>query len=465
MGRLPNVYISITDGGLGILAPNAAGVHAKVGVCSQGEVNRIAAFSDRDQIRAVYGTGPLAASLADSFANGSSTIYAVRAKADIEGTISEVTTEGMALLTASGKPLDSYDVTIEITKSGMLNEAVFRYSLDGANTYSGLFTVPAGGEYEIDGTGIKLTFAPAAAFTAGDCYHFTTKAPQASVASVLEAVQLLSYAHVRFENIHIVGESGLPMWVAMDVMAAEMEAKYRYLSITMEARYKQDGESTDTWVAALLAERSQFASTRCQVVCQYAEVLDTLSGRQVARNCGGIYRGYVSKLKVQQSPGEVAMGSLSGIVKLLPADLNDTHILALDEGGFVTFRKYVGLSGIYVTNGRMMAEPTSDYQHEECRRVMDKACAQVYIAGLRFVKSGGTEKSIKALQAYLQHPLDIMCGEGEANSSRILIPPGQDIWATSKIRTKIRVTPIPIMREIEIDIGLENPFLAAKLAE
>lgn len=462
MGRLPNVYISITDGGLGILSPNAAGVHAKVGVCSQGEVNKIAAFSDRDQIVAVYGTGPLAASLADSFDNGARTIYAVRALADIDGTIGTVTASG-ASITVTGKPLDSYDVAVEITKGGTLNEAVFKYSLDSKDTYSGLITVPANGNYEIPETGLKLVFA--GVYAAGNECRFKTKAPQASAASVLEAVKLLSQSNVRFENIHIVGESGLPMWVAMDAMAAEMQAKYRYLSITMESRYKQNDETTDDWVAALLAERSQFSSVRCQVVCQYAEVLDTLTGRQMARNCGGIYRGYVSKLQVQQSPGEVALGALSGIVKLLPEDMNDAHILALDEGGFVTFRKYIGLSGIYVTNGRMMAEATSDYQHEECRRVMDEGCAQVYISGLRFVKSGATEKSIKALQAYLQHPLDIMKGEGKVYSSRVVIPPDQDIWATSKLRVKIRIVPIPIMREIEVDIGLENPFLTATLAE
>lgn len=463
MGRLPNVYISITDGGLGILAPNAAGVHAKVGVCSMGEIDQIAMFSDRDQLAAVYGSGPLVSSLADAFDNGSSTIYAVRAQADIIGTVSTVASTEGSTLTVTGSPLDSYDASVEVTKSGGRNEAVFQYSLDGKDTYSPLITVPTNGEYDIPGTGLKLTFSET--LTAGEAHSFTTKAPQASISNVLAAVKLLSDSHIRFENIHIVGESSLAMWVAMDVMAAEMESKYRYLSITMEARYKGTSETTDAWVAALLEERSQFASTRCQVVAQYAEVLDTLTGRQMARNCGGIYRGYVSKLQIQQSPGEVAAGSLKSIVKLLPEDMNDAHILALDEGGFVTFRKFIGLNGIYVTNGRMMAEATSDYQQEENRRVMDEACAQVYLAGLRFVKTGATEKSLKALEAYLQHPLDIMQGEGKLEKARIVIPPDQDIWATSKLRVKIRITPIPIMREIEIDIGLENPFLAAAVDE
>lgn len=463
MGRLPNVYITITDGGLGIQAPNSAGVHAKVGVCSKGETDQIAAFSDRDQIRSVYGTGPLASALLDSFDNGSRTIYAVRAVADLDGTIGTVTATGETTLTVIGKPLDGYKVSVVITKSGGPNAGVFKYSLDGKNTYSGLITIPSAGAYDIPETGLNITFSPTV--TEGEGYSFETKAPQASISSVLDAVELLSRANIRYENIHIVGESGLAMWVAMDTMASVMESKYRFLSITMESRYLKNGETTDAWMNSLLAERSQFASTRCQVVCQYAEVLDSLTGRQIARNGAGIYRGHVAKLKIQQSPGEVAMGGLKGIVRLLPTDMNDAHILALDEGGFVTFRKFIGLSGIFVTNGRMMAEATSDYQHEENRRVMDEACAQVYLATLRFVKSGATEKGIKALQAYQQHALDIMKGEGKTYGGRIVIPPDQDIWATSKLRVKIRITPIPIMREIEIDIGLENPFLAAMLDE
>ena len=463
MGRLPNVYIGITDGGLGILAPNSAGVHAKVGVCSKGDVNRMAMFSDRDQLTSVYGSGPLVSKLADSFDNGSSTIYSVRAKADIPGTISAIKSTEGTTLTVTGEPLDSYDVSIVITKQGVRNEAVFKYSLDGKDSYSPLITVPLNGEYTIFNTGIKINFAET--LIENEIHSFTTTAPEASVASVIEAVKVLSDSNVRFENIHIVGESSLPMWVAMDTMAAEMESKYRYLSISLEARYKNNGETTDAWVAALLEERSQFASTRVQVICQYAEILDTLTGRQMARNVGGTYRGYVSKLKIQQSPGEVAAGSVKGIVKLLPEDMNNAHILALDEGGFVTFRKFIGLNGIYVTNGRMMAEATSDYQQEENRRVMDEACAQVYLAGLRFVKSGATEKSIKALQAYLQHPLDIMQGEEKIIRGRIVIPSNQDIWATSKIRVKIRIVPVPIMREIEIDIGLENPFLTIDVDE
>ena len=462
MGRLPNVYFTITDGGLGILARTGTGTQATVGVCSQGEVNRIAAFSDPDQIGAAFGTGPLASAVADSFSNGASIVYAVRAKADIDGKINELKKlNGENSLTATGKPLDRYNVDVEILADGGPNEGVFRYSLDGKDTYSPRLTIPVAGEYNIPNTGIKLTFG--ATNAQGDAYHFTTTPPQATINSVMEAAEVLAESMMIFENVHIVGESSLSMWVAADMIAFEMEKKYRFLAITLESRYKKEGETTAQWRDALLAERAQFASTRVQVVVAHAEVVDPLTGQQVARNLGGIYRGYVSTLKVQESPGVVKRGPLKGIVKLLPEDLTDADILALDEAGFVTARHYIGLTGNYITNGRMMAEPTSDYQQEESRRVMDKACTLVYLEGLRFVKSGATEGDIKAMQAYLQSALDQMVADGEIVSGRIEIPEGQNIWSTSKIRVKIRITPVAIMREIELDLGLENPFLAAKL--
>ena len=463
MGRLPNVYINITDGGLGILANSAAGVFAVVGVSSIGDVNRIAALSDRDQIAPIYGTGPLAGALADAFVNGARTILAVRAAGDIEGTIGTINKTGESTLTVTGKPLDNYEVSVEILTDGGPNEAIFQYSLDGKDTYSGKITIPLEGAYLIPNTGIQLTFAPAV--KAGETYSFSTKAPQASVASIMAAVQVLLDTTLSFESIYVTGESSKPMWVAGDALANEATTKFRYVYMSFEAPYKKAGQTTNDWVMELIAAREDFASTRTQVFAGFGEVLDTLTGRQVLRSTGGHHRGQVATLKVQQSPGEVNEGSLKGIIKIMPEDLNPAHILLLDEAGYTTIRKYEDLNGIYITNGRMMAEIISDYQQEENRRLMDKVCKQVRVQALRFVKSGATERSIRALQAYLQHTLDIMQGEGELYSARIVIPPDQDIWATSKLRVKIRVVPVPIMREIELDLGLENPFLAAKLDE
>lgn len=461
MARLPNVYINITDGNLGLMAPSAAGVFAKIGVSNKGQIGQIAALSDPDQVTEIFGTGPLASSLLDSFSNGCRTIYALRIEGDVAGTIGKVdaSPQSSAQVTVTGSPLDAYQLRLEILTGGAPNTATFQYSLDGGKLYAQKLTVPSSGNYQIPDSGLEITFP--AELQAGAIYEVKTTAPRASVAKIIEGMELLNSANLTFENVHIVGESSKPMWVAADVLMTEAESRYKFRYVTMESRYKAESESTNAWVQELVKERDGFASTRVQVVSAFGMVIDRQTGRQVLRNTAGHHRGEVATLKVQQSPGEVMEGPLSGIIQIMPADLNDAQILTLDTAGYTTIRTYEGMNGIYITNGRMMADTVSDFQHEEYRRVMDAACVQVRLAGLRFVKTGATESKLNALQAYLQHALDIMAGEGNFTLGRIVIPPDQDIIATSKLRVKIYIQPIGILREIELEIGLENPYLQA----
>ncbi len=465
MATLPDVSISILDGGLGLVSPGAAGVHAKVGVCSAGTVNQIVGISDPSKIKDLFGTGPLANALGDSFQAGSKVVYAVRANGDIAGTIGTITSTktGTGNMTAAGSPLDAYQVQVKIADPGGLNAASFRYSLDGGDTWSGKLTVQA--SYAIPDTGITLNFTedavnPENSFKAGDLYQFNTTAPEASVSSVQAAVQALLDSAYEFEFIHVVGESDAAMWTALSSLASMAESKFRYIHFLAEAAGPAATDTVDTWVNARVTEAQNFASTRVAVCAARGEVIDLLTGRQVERNLAGIYAGWVSSCKIQKSPGEVALGAVPGIVRLLPDGLNDAHILALDEARYVTFRQYIGMAGFYVTNGRMMAPEVSDFRYVELRRVMDKACTQVRMAALRHEHSEATPAGIDALEGDLTAPLDIMTGAGEIMAGRVVIPRDQDVIATSTLRVKVRIVPVPIMRWIEVETGFENPFQA-----
>jgi hypothetical protein len=43
-------------------------------------------------------------------------------------------------------------------------------------------------------------------------------------------------------------------------------------------------------------------------------------------------------------------------------------------------------------------------------------------------------------------------------AGRVVIPRDQDVIATSTLRVKVRIVPVPIMRWIEVEMGFENPF-------
>lgn len=75
-------------------------------------------------------------------------------------------------------------MVVKITAQGGLNSAAFICSIDGGNSYTDEITVPVTGEYEIEGTGLKLKFTEAteseqkpSSFLVNDVYSFTTTGP------------------------------------------------------------------------------------------------------------------------------------------------------------------------------------------------------------------------------------------------------------------------------------------------
>lgn len=131
----------------------------------------------------------------------------------------------------------------------------------------------------------------------------------------------------------------------------------------------------------------------------------------------------------------------------------------MNNAGYITFRTYEGLTGVYLTEGRIIADSDSDYQYVELRRVMDKACRNLRRAALQY-KHAEADGDLTHLEASLQQEVDTMAGAGEISTGRISIP-DQDILATSTLRVKIRLVPVGIMREIELEVGFENPFRAS----
>lgn len=467
MSRLPGVYINVEDGGLGLLPSTSEGLQAKVGVSSAGALNTVIALSDPGQVVSTFGTGPLPNALLDAFAAGAGIIYAVRAAGDVAGSVGVVAKAGSGTgsMAAAGEPLDAYDAIVEILSTGRRNTATFRYSLDGGDNWSGTITVPAAGVYVIAGTGVTLTFTegdPAeSSFADGDLYTFATAAPGASVNSLNSAIDALLSSSYLYEFIHVVGPSDNAVWAALNVRAAEAEADYRFIHFLADAPGPAAGDTVDAWVADLLAMRESFASTRVSVCAGRLELIDQATGRYIDRNGAGIYSGRLSKIKTNVSAGRYLDGPLPGVIGLRPLGINEGHILALDQAGFITFRQYKGASGFYITNGRMMAEETSDYRFTELRRVMDEACTYAYLAALQSVQAEASPSGLDALEARLSSPLQIMVGAGKIASGRVVIPRDQNILAGAALRAIVKIVPVAIMREIELHIGFENPFLQA----
>jgi hypothetical protein len=400
------------------------------------------------------------------------TVYAIALEGSVSGTLSDVTAgsenTGGGTVGVSGSPRNEYDVAVEILSDGVLNTASFRVVVDGLPGKR--ITVPDGdGKYEIPGTGITLTFDPGASmFKAGDTFSFTAAAPQATNGEVLEAITTILEAKLAIEWIAIAGVSAAPLWAALATKAEGAEGIYQYLFFIAQARYLAAGETLDQWANALAGtERGTAASTRLQVCAGWIEESDT-GGQVDVRGLIGVYCGRLAARGVHQGPDAVRYGGISAATALKPDGINDGHIETLKNAGYVTARTFAGLNGIYITSGQMMSEAGSDFDLVERRRVMDKACRQIYTAQLPFVNDtikigkDGSPEGIKMLIAQSEAPLNIMVTDGEISGGSVVVPEGQNILSTKKLRFKVRIVPLGKLSYIENEIAYSNPAIGGE---
>ena len=465
---LPGIKNDILDGAMGVQGAQADGRFAAIGVAEK-HGQGILTFTDSDQVEKAIGDGPLRDLLVSTFSISKTAVSVIVLEGTIPGTVSAVTpsteNKGAGSITVSGSPRNEYDISVGIEGSGGLNEATFRITIDSLPGKR--ITVPDGdGKYEIPGTGLTLQFNPdASGFAEGDVFSFSATAPSATNGEVLIAIDKILEAKLPIEFIAVAGVSASPLWAALATKAIGAAEMYQYLFFVAQARYLNSGETLDAWANALCGkERGSVASTRLQVCAGWIEEADA-NGQIDVRGLIGTYCGTLAARKVQDGPDAVKFGGIAAATALMPEEINDGHIENLKNAGYVTARKYVGLKGIYITSGQMMSEEGSDYDLVERRRVMDKACRNLYIAQLPAVNDtvtvgkDGSPEGIEMFVAKSQAPLETMKTNREISDGYVIVPPGQNILADKKLRTKVRIVPLGKMSYIENEIAYMNPAL------
>jgi hypothetical protein len=465
---LPGIKNNILDGAMGVQGAQADGRFAAIGVAAQFGQG-ILTFTDPEQVEPAIGDGPLRDLLVSALSISRTSVSAIALEGTLPGTKTEVTPDaantGVGTITVSGNPRNEYDISVEIVSGGGLNEATFRVTIDALP--GKLSTVPDGdGRYAIPGTDLTIQFNPGeGSFAEGDSFSFSTTAPSATNGEVLAAIDEIIRAKLSIEWIAIAGISAAPLWAALATKAAGAAEVYQYLFFVAQARYKGASETLDQWVNALCgAERGSVASTRLEVCAGWIEEADS-NGQIDERGLIGVYCGTLAARKVQDGPDAVKFGGIAAATALKPDGLNDGHIENLKNAGYVTVRKYVGLKGIYITSGQMMSEEGSDYDLVERRRVMDKACRNLYVAQLPAVNDtvaigkDGSPEGIDMFVAKSQAPLETMKTNREISDGYVVVPPGQNILADKKLRTKVRIVPLGKMSYIENEIAYKNPAL------
>jgi hypothetical protein len=356
-------------------------------------------------------------------------------------------------ITAAGTVKAAADVQLLIMSAGTRNVGTYQMSLDGGDSWGGVRTIPVDGLIDVGTTGAVITF-PAGDAIAGNTYTFQLLAPVPTVSGVLDALEIpLGLYDVEF--VHVVGPSDSSDWAALGVQADTLWNLHRPTFFLAETRLPFANETIDEWTAALVLERQGFAHRFVSVCAAFGEISD-VTGRRLTRNAAGLAAGRLLAIPVMRALGRVRDGGIAPLS--LPSLYTEAHQATLETAGYITARRYAGLSGTYWGDERTMADVVSDYQFLTVLRVVFKAVRKARIAALKSMYDEAGDPTLgegAAGLAYLQVGIEnalntlVKAIPSELAAHQVTIPSGQDI-VNNGVAVEMTLIGIPIIRTIKL---------------
>lgn len=231
------------------------------------------------------------------------------------------------------------------------------------------------------------------------------------------------------------------------------------------------GQTEDNWMNTLSTDFIAFNSARVSVVAGHADIYSPISKRYLRRSSAWVYSGWLSAISISTHPGQVDLGALPLILtKNISLGrygiYHDENLKpGLDSARFTTLRSVTGLSGFYITRGRIMTNPGSDFQYVQFRRVIDIASKLAFVGATKFLNkkfrvNGPNEKFPGAIYPPDAVPVEkniqsyILSNMGsEITSASVTIDKTTNFLSTGILNITIAIVPFGYAEEIKVKIG------------
>jgi len=186
--------------------------------------------------------------------------------------------------------------------------------------------------------------------------------------------------------------------------------------------------------------------------------IGVLSTAKVNENIGWVGRFNVAKNSINEF--DVPALNLDG-GGLLVKTLAPSAIQTLNDKGYIFLLKHIGTAGSYFNDSHTAKVVTSDYAYIENNRTIDKAVRGVrtfLLPSLNaplYVNNDGTltEDTIAGFKNDALRALEQMEREGEISAKSVVINPAQNVLSSSKLQITIKIVPVGVARNIEVNIG------------
>ncbi len=380
----------------------------------------------------------------------------------------------------TSQPFDDYTVCVQCTGTGSPGTGTFKWATDyflaadGTDlaNYSSTIVIPTTPfKYAIPNTGVFLIFSNSS-FTSGDTHSFTSVATgftTTNVTAAFTALGLLStnYGGGHLANTSVSASGAATMATTVDGnMTTALTAKRfewwmsdcptvgsRILSGGLPIADTADTDSTvaTAFVAATFVRTCTGAGD--------ALIASPINGRLCRRAAAWQASARAGAVGISHNLHRVKDGPLPFTVKLFR---DENSVQALDAARLITLRTVPGKGGFYITRGRTLADPTSDFSNFMHRRVMDEACRVINAAAANLIgdtvtlNGNGTidEGAAQQIEGNLQATLTAaIVDSGDASACSVTVSRTHNIASDSAIPISVKIVPLGTLDEIDITIG------------
>lgn len=285
--------------------------------------------------------------------------------------------------------------------------------------------------------------------------------------SVIETVQNFANGKIRQIGVFNTAAFATAAVTALQVSATALETAHKPLSVLYAA------DLTGVAAIASFNDLTTLASKNVTVIAGEDGGAD---GAALAVSEGnsittlGASLGAVSVAKVNESIGWIAKFNMTDGTELNTVnicngqavkDQTPAALLALKNKGYSFMLKHTGLAGTYNEGAPTSIAVTSDFATIFNNRTMDKAVRGVRtfmlpnISSPLLVNADGslTEDTAAKFKNDAARALEQMERDEEISAFVVLIDPTQNVLSTSKVVVTIKIVPVGVADQIEINIG------------
>lgn len=419
-------------------------------------------------------------------------VLAMPASASIYG--ATVTKDGASgAITLTGTPIDQYEALVEVVKGGVgaVEGITIRYSLDGGRSFSANLRMGTsvtknlvdytGSGFVVE-SGLVFTIVAAATYAAGDKIVARTMPPETQVSDVILALQAVDdeqkYAG-KYSFAHAVGNHGsFSDLQALHAKMMALESNDSFSFVLTSARDQGASEPRAEWEAALETTAAPLDTGRTAATAGYCRIADPCGGWFLRRPVAFRTAERLVARPVPEALHDFSVGSVDdcdifnvdGSLVEYDARLSST----LHDARYITLRTRKQRSGVFYTGCPTLAAPVGTGQVAPVvipyRRILDIASAVLQQYGEDQLGRGilfanpstglPDESGAQVFDSGLNEAITAAVGvnggiaPGALAVASRLSRTDSLTGSNAKLKTKVRIVPIPLVGSFEGEIAL-----------